>query len=147
MWTLGIDVAKRRHRATLLGDDGETVFGNVVVVHSREGVEQLLQRLSDCGRSAAGIRVGMEATGHYWMVLYEKLVQAGYTVQVINPLVVAARRNITIRGTKTDSADALLIALVGPQELCPVAEVQVVVRMRRRDYVSITGHRISGLSY
>ncbi len=44
------------------------------------------------------------------MVLSETLVQAGYPVEVINPLVVTARRNITIRGTKTDSADALLIA-------------------------------------
>ena len=44
------------------------------------------------------------------MVLYEAMVQAGYAVEVINPLVVAARRNITIRGTRTDSADAMLIA-------------------------------------
>jgi len=128
MWTLGIDVAKRRHRATLLGDDGEPVFRNVVVVHSREGVDQLLQRLSDTGQSADGIRVGMEATGHYWMVLYEALVQARYTVQVINPLVVAARRNITIRGTKTDSADALLIARLLREthlKICAIPDVQV----------------------
>ena len=110
MWTLGIDIAKRRHRATLLDDGGQTVFSNVAVVHSREGVDQFLQQLADTGQPADAIQVGMEATGHYWMVLYEALVQAGYPVQVINPLVVAARRNITIRGTKTDSADALLIA-------------------------------------
>jgi transposase len=110
MWTLGIDVAKRSHRATLLDEDGQAVFRNLAVQHSREGVEQLCQRLAETGQPAADIRVGMEATGHYWMVLYESLVQAGYAVEVINPLVVAARRNITIRGTKTDSADALLIA-------------------------------------
>ena len=110
MWTLGIDVAKRSHRATLLDQDGQAVFRNLAVAHSRDGIELLCQRLSETGQPAADIRVGMEATGHYWMVLYETLVQAGYSVEVINPLVVAARRNITIRGTKTDSADALLIA-------------------------------------
>ena len=110
MWTLGIDVAKRSHRATLLDQDGQAVFRNLAVEHSREGVELLCKRLAETGRPSEDIRVGMEATGHYWMVLYEALVQAGHTVEVINPLVVAARRNITIRGTKTDSADALLIA-------------------------------------
>ena len=83
------------------------MFRNVSVEQSREGVGKLLQRLSATGQPADAVLVGMEATGHYWMVLYETLVQAGYTVQVINPLVVSARRNITIRGTKTDSADAL----------------------------------------
>ena len=78
--------------------------------HSREGVELLRQRLIETGQPSTDIRVGMEATGHYWMVLYETLTQAGYPVEVLNPLVVTARRNITIRGTKTDSADALLIA-------------------------------------
>ena len=52
----------------------------------------------------------MEATGHYWMVLFERLTEAGYRVEVLNPLVIPARRNITIRGSKTDSVDALLIA-------------------------------------
>ena len=45
MWTLGIDVAKRRHRVTLLDDDGQTVFRNVAVEHSREGLDRLLQLL------------------------------------------------------------------------------------------------------
>ena len=109
MWTLGIDVAKRSHRATLLDEDGQAVFRNLAVEQSRQGVELLCQRLAETGQLAADIRIGMEATGHHWMVLYEALMQAGYT-EVVNPLVVAARRNITIRGTKTDSADALLIA-------------------------------------
>ena len=128
MWTLGIDVAKRRHRATLLDDDGQTVFRNVAVEQSREGVDELLRRLSDTALPVDTFLVGMEATGHYWMVLYEALVQAGYTVQVINPLVVAARRNITIRGTKTDSADALLIARLLREthlKICAIPDQQV----------------------
>ena len=62
MWTLGIDVAKRRHRATLLDDDGQTVFRNVSVEHSREGVGKLLQRLSATDQPADTVVVGMEAT-------------------------------------------------------------------------------------
>jgi len=116
MWTLGIDVAKRRHNATLLDEDGEAVFRNMSFAHSREGVRALLDRLAATGQSPHGIRVGMEATGHYWMVLFQHLTEAGYAAQVINPIVTAARRNVTIRGTKTDSVDSLLIAKVLREE-------------------------------
>ena len=110
MGTLGIDVAKLRHRATLLDEAGRPVFTNLSVDHSREGVEAWRQRLTACGQAPAGVRIGMEATGHYGMILFEMLSQAGYQPELINPLVTAARRNVTIRGSKTDSTDAMLIA-------------------------------------
>lgn len=123
MWTLGIDVAKRRHHATLLDEDGKPVFRNVAFCQSREGVDGLLARLAETGRSPAGIRIGMEATGHYWMVLFQELTQAGYDVAVINPIVTAARRNVTIRGTKTDSVDSVLIAKVLREESPKVSAI------------------------
>ena len=116
MWTLGIDVAKRRHNATLLDEEGKTVFRNFTFAHSRQGLHGLLQRLGATGQSPAGIQIGMEATGHYWMVLFQCLTQAGYAVQVINPIVTAARRNVTIRGTKTDAVDSFLIAKILREE-------------------------------
>jgi transposase len=128
MWTLGIDVAKYRHHATLLDEAGRTVFSNLSFAQSREGVAVLLERLAASAQAPESIRVGMEATGHYWMVLFEVLSQAGYTPELINPLVTSARRNITIRGTKTDSADAALIARLlreADLKVCAVAEGQV----------------------
>ena len=116
MWTLGIDVAKRRHNVTLLDDEGKPVFRNVTFAHSRAGIDGLLERLAQTGQSVAGIRIGMEATGHYWMVLFQRLTLAGYSVDVINPIVTAARRNVTIRGSKTDAADSFLIAKVLREE-------------------------------
>ena len=110
MWTWGIEVAKYRHGATLLDEAGRPVFTNLSVDHSREGVEAWRQRLTACGQAPAGVRIGMEATGHYGMILFEMLSQAGYQPELINPLVTAARRNVTIRGSKTDSTDAMLIA-------------------------------------
>jgi len=44
------------------------------------------------------------------MILYHFLANAGFQVRLINPLMTAARRNAGIRGTKTDSVDAELIA-------------------------------------
>ena len=123
MWTLGIDVGKYRHHATLLDEDGKRVFRNVTFRQSREGVDGLLARLAETGQSPAGIRIGMEATGHYWMVLFQELTEAGYDVVVINPIVTAARRNVTIRGTKTDAVDSDLIAKVLREESPKVSAI------------------------
>ena len=110
MWTAGIDVAKKSHTVTLLDEQGRTVFRKVRFPHSREGFDAFLARLAETGQSPAGILIGMEATGHYWTLLYEYLAKAGYPVVVINPLLTSARRNVTIRGIQTDPADADLIA-------------------------------------
>ena len=86
MWTAGIDVAKRSHTATLLDEQGRTVFRKVRFPQSREGFDAFLARLADTKQATAGIRIGMEATGHYWTLLYEYLSRAGYDVVVINPI-------------------------------------------------------------
>ena len=52
----------------------------------------------------------MEATGHYWLTYYLKLKELGINVSVLNPLEVKAFRNEGIRGSKTDSIDAIKIA-------------------------------------
>ena len=103
------------------------MFRNFAVPHSRQGFKQLLAKLADTAAPAA-IRVGMEATGHYWMALFEATTQAGYAVDVIIPLVIAPRCNITIRDTKTDSVDSLLIALVLREahlKVCAIADNQM----------------------
>jgi transposase len=110
MWTMGIDVAKHRHVATLLDEQGKRVFKNFSFPNSHEGLNSLLDRIRQVGISAKNLLIGMEATGHYWMVLYHRLSEAGFQLRLINPLMTAARRNVGIRGTKTDSADAELIA-------------------------------------
>ena len=99
MWTLGIDIAKRKHVATLLDDDGKKVFKNFAVMNTMDGVNMLLGKLKETDNSKKNLLIGMEATGHYWMTLYHYLANAGFEVRLINPLMTAARRNMGIRGT------------------------------------------------
>jgi len=110
MWTLGIDIAKRKHVAALLDYNGKRVFKNFSFTNTMEGVNRLLDRINQVGFSKENLLIGMEATGHYWMILYHFLSNAGFQIRLINPLMTAARRNAGIRGTKTDSVDAELIA-------------------------------------
>lgn len=57
-------------------------------------------------------RIACEASGPYWLALFEYLVGLGYEVVVANPIQVAAFRNQGIRGSKTDGIDSLLVAQV-----------------------------------
>ena len=66
--------------------------------------------ISQTGFSKSSVLIGMEATGHYWMLFFQHLTESGFNVILINPIVTHARRNIGIRGSKTDGIDALLIA-------------------------------------
>ncbi len=56
--------------------------------------------------------IGMEATGHYWLAIHAYLTERGYSVHVINPIQSDAFRRMSIRQTKTDAIDALLIAQI-----------------------------------
>jgi len=123
MWTLGIDIAKFKHNATLLDEDGNKVFANFSFTNDQAGLTQLLDKITAAGQAPDQVVVGMEATGHYWILLFEHLVKEGFEVKLINPLVTRARRNITIRGSKTDALDSLLIARLLRDEALKVSAV------------------------
>lgn len=111
MMTLGIDVAKRSHTATLLGEDGAPVFQGVTIGHSREGVDAFLALLGEHA-PPGGALVGMEATGHYWKVLFQHVFRAGCEVRLLNPILTSAKRSGEIRGGKDDGPDSRRIAEV-----------------------------------
>jgi transposase len=75
--------------------------------NTREGAAQLLARLTASDQPAV---CALEATGHYWLALYEYLHRAGLDVVVVNPLQTSAYRTTFLRKTKTDRRDAWVIA-------------------------------------
>ena len=103
----GIDVAKHKHAVLVMDDRGQIVQSAFSINNSRSGFEQLAAALTALPDP---VTVGLEATGHYWLALYDDLAQQGYPVSVINPLQVAAYRRSGIRKIKTDSTDAFWIA-------------------------------------
>lgn len=107
MFFCGIDVAKRKHCALVLDDHGQVVQGAWSINNDQQGFELLRQVLSAWPES---LLVGLEATGHYWLALYESLTALGYPVVVLNPLQVAAYRRSGVRKVKQDTTDAFWIA-------------------------------------
>ncbi len=103
---LGIDVAKAKLDCVLLMPDGR--FKSKKVSNAHTSFAELKRWLHQHG--AANIRVCMEATGIYWEPVAENLVDAGFTVSVVNPAQIKAFGTSRAVRTKTDRVDAKLIA-------------------------------------
>lgn len=104
---VGIDVAKRQHKVAMMGEDGQLIAKPYTISNDLEGFETLRKRLVELPEP---FEIGMEATGHYWLALFDYLTQAGDMVHVLNPLQVHAYQRSGIRKRKSDKIDAIWIA-------------------------------------
>ena len=104
---VGIDVAKKKFDLVWLKDGKKRtkVFAN-----SPDGHDGLLKWLSEHGLGVENTHLAMEATGQYYEAVGFALVDAGYTVSVINPVQIKAFGEAVMSRQKTDRADAELIA-------------------------------------
>ena len=140
---VGVDIGKRKHQSALLGEKGEVLAKTLSFPNSLIGFESFLKQMAPWTKE--DILIGLEATGHYWIDLYTHLTDSGYSVVVINPLQTDGVRNMYMRKTKNDRADALIIADVlrfgrfressVPEE--NIAQLQSLSRMRTGMVLSI----------
>jgi len=105
---VGIDIAKENHYAAILSADGEVERKPFRFTNTAEGFSALKDAITVFDKE--DILIGMESTAHYGDNLLSWLYGQGYHVCVINPIQTAALRKTTIRKTKTDKTDALLVA-------------------------------------
>ena len=107
MYYCGIDVAKHKHAVALLDEKGQLHKAAFTAENTRAGMDLLLGELAALGGE---VTVALEATGHYWLSLYDVLTRQGYPVVVINPLQISAYRKSGLRKVKNDRTDAVWIA-------------------------------------
>lgn len=107
MYYCGIDVAKRKHAVAILGEHGQVCKPVFETENTHFGLENLVEQF---GRLDGCVTIGLEATGHYWLSLYDVLTKEGYPVVVINPLQISAYRKSGVRKLKNDRTDAVWIA-------------------------------------
>lgn len=103
---LGIDVAKAKLDVALRLPDGKMRWK--VVDNTPDGFAALSTWLHKQG--VTELHACMEATGSYWEAVAEHLADAGFTVSVVNPAQIKAFGAAGLVRTKTDKADARLIA-------------------------------------
>ncbi len=85
---LGIDIGKYVHEAILCDENGSPVGDSLRFKATYEGYQQLFAYVEKSAgvNQFAAVHAGMEATGSYWLSLYEQLHKLGMLVTVLNPL-------------------------------------------------------------
>jgi transposase len=111
MISIGIDIAKLTFEAAKTEND--KVVKMATYQYDKTGMTKFS---SDLQEHKAEVLISMEATGRYHLRLAEYLDAAGFKVSVINPLVIKRYGQMKLRRTKTDKADAILIAEYGAHE-------------------------------
>ena len=106
LFPLGIDISKAKFDVALLRDEGK--LRHKVFPNTQAGYQQLSVWLLK--HKALSIHACMEATGTYGDALAAYLHEAGYVVSVVNPAIIKAFASTEMMRTKTDKADASLIA-------------------------------------
>ena len=108
---VGIDVAKDKHDCFILSSEGVVLAEVFTITNNRNGFCLLLQKIRSCTRPDDGIKVGLEATGHYSYNILGFLIENGLHTYLINPLHTNLyRKSLSLRRTKTDRIDARTIA-------------------------------------
>lgn len=105
---LGIDVSKATLDVALLVEEEARKARHKVFPNTSEGHQQLLLWL--CEQGATQVHATLEATGTYAEPVALALHEAGHRVSLVNPALVRAFGQSQLKRTKTDKADAILIA-------------------------------------
>jgi transposase len=103
---LGIDISKSKFDLALLRDNGK--FKHKVFPNTPAGFAQLSTWLEK--QKVQRAHACMEATGTYGEALATYLHDAGHVVSIVNPARIKAYAQSRLSRTKTDRADATLIA-------------------------------------
>jgi transposase len=129
MYYCGIDIAKRKHEASVIEQSGRAISKSFSLENSADGAAKLFKFFKDNNIAKNSVIIGMEATGHYWLALYSFLTEEDYDVKVINPIQSDAFRKMYIRQTKNDSKDAYVIAQImrfGEYQTTELAEESII---------------------
>jgi len=115
MFYLGIDVGKFSHSLCLIDETGRHHIWQVN--NDKSGFELLGKKLEALNLvfTSSNLLVGMEATGHYFLNLYDFFLSLGLpagSIALLNPLQVKSFRNTNLRGGKSDNIDAEQIAVL-----------------------------------
>ncbi len=113
MICVGIDVAKDKHDCIILSAEGKVLAEVFTIPNSMDGFQTLLKKIREVAAPQEGIKVGLEATGHYSYNLLGFLLDSGLDTYVLNPLHTNLyRKSLSLRKTKTDRVDARTIAVM-----------------------------------
>ena len=110
---VGIDVAKDKHDCYVIDSDGVELYAPFIIQNTREGFEDLFEKVRAVAPDLSKVKIGLEATGHYGYNILGYLLEKEFRIFLINPLHTNLfRKSLSLRQTKTDKVDARTICMM-----------------------------------
>ena len=110
---VGIDVAKDKHDCYVCDSDGVELYAPFIIQNTREGFEDLFEKVHVVASELSEVKIGLEATGHYSYNILGYLLEKEFRIFLINPLHTNLfRKSLSLRQTKTDKVDARTICMM-----------------------------------
>jgi transposase len=135
---VGVDIAAQTAVAAWISP-GEPITRPITIEQSATGFASLQEYLLATGVAPAHRLIVLEATGTYWLKLAITLVQAGFTVSVINPTQAHDFAKALLKRAKTDAIDAQTLAQLAeriqpaPWSPPPAIAVDLEQRLQERE--------------
>jgi len=101
---VGIDISKKDFYASSSEEDAPLKYDN-----SKTGLKAFCKQLKKLNFQPDNTEIGVESTGAYHYLLAMYCTNKGYTVKVINSLIVKKHNQTNLRRVKNDSKDSMLI--------------------------------------
>jgi len=106
---VGIDISKDSFDATLIDEFQKKLFYQKFTM-DKSGFKSFLQKIERFDKTL--LQITVESTGVYFVSLYNYLLNIGFSISVINPLLIHNfHKSMSLRKTKTDKKDSFIIAL------------------------------------
>ncbi len=154
MTYIGIDIGKSKHCIAAIDERANILLKPTFVPQQAEGFEQIAGQLRQLG-SPDEVKIGMEASGHYWVHFFNFLTGQGWSVELFNPVLSSAQARTHLRGRKADGDDAIAIAKTlreggySPWAIPTGTHAQMKLLCRQRSFVvselSNAKRRLTGL--
>jgi len=106
---VGIDVSKESASTQGIDERGKKLFYLKFNMDS-DGFSQLLDIITKHRKKRTKVMVAMESTASYHVNLFSCLTAKGINTVIVNPLLISNFTKLSLRKTKTDKKDALVIA-------------------------------------
>ena len=113
MYFLGCDVAKAKIDMSLIDDTGQEIFASTVSNNHEDITVHLLTIAGHYVGADDRLQVVVESTGRFHCPTAEAALAVGISCRIYNPILTKQAIKQSVRGKKTDKADALVIARMG----------------------------------
>lgn len=144
---IGIDVAKEKHDCCIIDSDGVILNDSLRISNTLKGFELLYNSILSVlpDKDISNVKIGLESTGHYSTNIQSFLYNKGFKLSILNPLATNLfRKAQTLRKTKTDKTDALVIAKM---LFSDDTKSYIPVSYQIQELKSLTRHRYRLIGY